>query len=115
MRLAVEETQAAADRAQAAITSARSGLESQVKAARTLEGEAQTAALDELAPLRQALVEAQKKGTPFKQARAKYEERLKLKEELEEITQKLEAADTEYERLAAALEPSHIYSEEELE
>jgi len=115
MRSAVEETQSAADRAQAAITSARSGLESQVKAARTLEGEAQTTALDELAPLRQALVEAQKKVTPFKQARAKYEERLKLKQELEEINEKLESADTEYERLSAALEPAHIYSEEELE
>jgi len=103
IKKALDGTQQAAEAALTSIGAAKARLQAQVNAARQLPAEAQKAALEELAPLRQRLAEAQEKLAPFKLARKEYDEQLSAKEELESLARRMAAVEAEIEGVATLL------------
>jgi len=109
----MDETQAAADKAQSAILFARRHLDMQIRAARGLTGtDEQKVALADIASLRRRLIEAQKGLNPYKRARLELEQELKGKQELEGLSRQLTSIAADVGRIGTVLAGQSLSSDE---
>ncbi|CAK0797577.1 unnamed protein product, partial [Prorocentrum cordatum] len=95
---AMTEIEAATADAQAKIAEARKEINLKLQAARRFAPETRKSALLEFSNLQQKLTEAQKKLNPYKNFRTSFRERVEAKKALQDLTDKIGAAELEVEK-----------------
>mmetsp|Transcript_22762 Transcript_22762/g.51950 ORF Transcript_22762/g.51950 Transcript_22762/m.51950 type:complete len:1457 (+) Transcript_22762:68-4438(+) len=112
---ACEEIEKTAQDAQSKINEARRELNAKVQAAKRFAPETRKSAIDQFTKLQSKLTECQKKLAPYKSFKKELAQRVEAKKALDEIVDKLSAAEVEVEKVALMVAPSEGAQIEEAE